>query len=139
MPSQLPRPTDVELQIMEVFWTHGSSTVREAHTRITASPQRKDTSYATTLKMIQILHEKGYLRRDATVRPQVYRTTVTREETQRRVVEDVTERLFGGAMTQLVQCAISSDAVSADQLDVIQRLIRQAKKQSKKETANDAS
>ena len=72
MAQKLPRPTDVELQILDVFWKRGPSTVREAHNTIIASADRKGTSYSTTLKMIQVLHEKGFLTRDASVRPQVY-------------------------------------------------------------------
>jgi len=129
MAQKLPRPTDVELQILDVFWERGPSTVRQAHNTIIASPDRKGTSYSTTLKMIQVLHEKGFLTRDASVRPQVYQTTVTREATQRRVVEDMAQRLFGGALTDLVQCAISSRSVSEQELKEMQRLIRQAKKE----------
>ena len=129
MAQKLPRPTDVELQILDVFWERGPSTVRQAHNTIIASPDRKGTSYSTTLKMIQVLHEKGFLMRDASVRPQVYQATVTREATQRRVVEDMAQRLFGGALTDLVQCAISSRSVSEQELKEMQRLIRQAKKE----------
>lgn len=125
---ELPRPTDVELQILEVFWEHGPSTVRDAHNHIVESPERCGTSYSTTLKMIQVLHTKGFLDRDASVRPQVYRATVTREVIQSHVVQDVIARLFGGAMTDLVQCTLSSPATSADELREIQKLLRQAKK-----------
>ena len=129
MAQKLPRPTDVELQILDVFWERGPSTVRQAHNTIIASPARKGTSYSTTLKMIQVLHEKGFLTRDASIRPQVYQTTVTRQATQRRVVEDMAQRLFGGALIDLVQCAISSHSVSEEELKEMQRLIRQAKKE----------
>ena len=129
MAQKLPRPTDVELQILDVFWERGPSTVRQAHNTIIASPDRKGTSYSTTLKMIQVLHEKGFLTRDTSIRPQVYQTTVTREATQRRVVEDMAQRLFGGALTDLVQCAISLRSVSEEELKEMQRLIRQAKKE----------
>ena len=113
MARNLPRPTDVELRILDVFWKRGPSTVRQAHNAIIASPDREGTSYSTTLKMIQVLHAKGFLTRDASVRPQVYQATVTRESTLRRVVEDMAQRLFGGALTELVQCAISSRSVSS--------------------------
>jgi len=128
MPAKLPRPTDVELQILDVFWEHGPCTVRAAHQVIIASKERKQTSYSTTLKMIQVLHEKGFLSRDASVRPQIYQATVSREETQKSMVEDIVQRLFGGAMNELVQCAISSKKISKDELQELQGLIRQAKK-----------
>lgn len=124
------RPTDVELQILEVFWEHGSCTVRAAHNLIIAAPQRKGTSYSTTLKMIQVLHAKGLLDRDASVRPQVYHATVSREAIQQYVIQDTAQRLFGGAMSELVQCAISSGKVSDTDLSAMQRLIRDAKKGS---------
>lgn len=132
MSTNLPRPTNVELQILEVFWEHGPSTVRAAHNIIIASASRQQTSYSTTLKMIQVLHEKGFLERDASVRPQVYQATVSREETQQDVVEDLVERLFGGAMSELVQCAISSKKISPTELKELQTLIRQAKKGGEK-------
>ena len=128
MTRPLPRPTDVELRILEVFWDLGPSTVRAVHHCIIKSPDRADTSYSTTLKMIQVLHEKGFLKKDSSVRPQIYTTTVSRAGMQRRVMEDVAHRLFGGAMTDLVQCVISSDAVSLEELNEMQRLIRQAKR-----------
>lgn len=124
----LARPTDVELQVLHVFWNRGPSTVRKVHNTMIELPDRRDTSYSTTLRMIQVLHEKGFLTRDESVRPQVYRPTVSRDEIQRRVMDDVAQRLFGGAMTDLVQCAIQSKGVSAAELDEMQRLIRQAKK-----------
>ena len=125
--NKAPQPTNVELRILEVFWEHGPSTVRAAHNAIIGAPDRKDTSYSTTLKMIQVLHTKGLLERDKSIRPQVYRPTVSRESIQNIVVQDVAHRLFGGAMSELVQCAISSGAVSDDELAEMQRLIRDAK------------
>ena len=126
--NKAPHPTNVELRILEVFWEHGPLTVRAAHNAIIGAPDRKDTSYSTTLKMIQVLHTKGLLDRDGTVRPQVYRPTVSRGAIQRNVVQDMAQRLFGGAMSELVQCAISSGAVSDEELAEMQRLIRAAKK-----------
>ena len=131
---RFPRPTDVELQILEVFWEHGPCTVREAHNRILESAERGETSYSTTLKMIQVLHSKGFLDRDANVRPQVYHTTVSRESIQTNVVRDMATRLFGGAMTDLVQCALFSGKVSESELERIQDLIREAKKGKKGES-----
>lgn len=127
MPSELPRPTDVELQVLEVFWDLGPSTVRAVHNHLVSMQHRRHTSYSTTLKMIQVLHEKGFVTRDESVRPQVYQAVVSREETQRSFVKDVAVRLFGGAMTDLVQCAISSGTVSDAELREIQALIRDAK------------
>jgi len=124
----LPRPTDVELRILDAFWDAGPSTVRRIHERLVEQPDRRETSYSTTLRMIQVLHEKGFLTRDESVRPQVYRPTASREQIQRSVLDDVTQRLFGGAMTDLVQCALRTQGVTPSELDEMQRLIRKAKK-----------
>ncbi len=132
MPHRSSRPTDVELQILDVFWEHGPSTVREVHNAVLVTPERKDTSYSTTLKMIQVLHAKGLLERDDSVRPQIYRATVTRESTQKTVIQDLARRLFGGAMSEIVQCAIASGTVSDAELNEMQRMIRAAKKEANK-------
>jgi BlaI family transcriptional regulator, penicillinase repressor len=128
MARSLPRPTDVELQILDVFWQHGPITVRQAHNLILQTEGRCETSYSTTLKMIQVLHEKGFLSRSESVRPQVYSVVVSREETQKRLLQDLAQRLFGGAMTDLVQCAVSSPTVSEADLTQMQALIRKAKR-----------
>lgn len=139
MPQSLPRPTDVELQILDIFWNHGPCTVRAAHNLITQTDQRRKTSYSTTLKMIQVLHEKGFLTRDESVRPQIYTVVVTREATQKKVLQDLVERLFGGAMTDLVQCAVSSPSLSPEELSEMQALIRKAKRQESKESQEKKS
>ncbi len=132
MSRSLPRPTDVELQILDVFWQHGPITVRQAHNFIVQTDVRRETSYSTTLKMIQVLHEKGFLSRDESVRPQIYTVVVSREETQKSVLQDLAQRLFGGAMTDLVQCAVSSPTVSEIELAEMQSLIRRAKRGEKR-------
>jgi len=131
MPGMHSRPTDVELRILDVFWDCGPSTVREVHNAILKTPDRKDTAYSTTLKMIQVLHSKGLLDRDESVRPQVYHATATREHTQRHYIRDVAQRLFGGAMSEIVQCAIASGDVSEEELTEMQRLIREAKREAR--------
>lgn len=128
MTRSLPRPTDVELQILDVFWQHGPITVRQAHNVMLQTEGRCDTSYSTTLKMIQVLHEKGFLSRSESIRPQVYTAVVSREETQKSLLYDLAQRLFGGAMTDLVQCAVSSPTVSEADLTQMQSLIRKAKR-----------
>ena len=123
-------PTEVELQILDVLWDEGPSTVRSIHNTLIASKQR-DTGYSTTLKMIQVMHEKGLLTRDTSVRPQIYKATVSREATQRGVLEDMARRLFGGSAAQIVQCMLSSDQVSDEEIHEMDRLIRKAKHDTK--------
>ena len=115
--SELPRPTDVELQILSVFWELGPCTVRQVHNHFSQG-DRQDTSYSTTLKMIQVLHAKGLLMRDESVRPQVYQPAVSQQVTQRSLLRHLTDRLFGGAVTDLVQCAINSGTPTEAELRV---------------------
>ena len=110
------KPTEVELRILEVFWRLGPSTVRTVHLALTSDKDRKDTGYSTTLKMIQVMADKGLLSRDSTVRPQVYTPTIDRESTQQSMLQEIKQRLFGGDISGLVQCAISSSDVSEQEL-----------------------
>ena len=98
---------------------------------LTSDKDRKDTGYSTTLKMIQVMADKGLLSRDSTVRPQVYTPTIDRESTQQSMLQEIKQRLFGGDISGLVQCAISSSDVSEQELKEIQAVLRKAKQRSK--------
>lgn len=121
------RPTDVELEILRVLWELGPSTVRGVHKALAG---RKGTGYSTTLKMMQVMRDKGLLVRDDTVRPQVYRPAVSRERTQLQLLDDLIGRAFGGSTSRLVMRALSARRVSPDELREIERQIRQAKRES---------
>ena len=119
-----PQPTDVEVAILRVLWERGSSTVREVHLALQDSPDR-DTGYSTTLKMMQVMLEKGLLKRDESVRPQVYSPAQPEEQTQRQMVDDMLQRVFGGSARKMVLRAAESENVSADELAEIRRLLKQ--------------
>ena len=119
------QPTDVELAILRVLWQRGPSTVREVHEVLSGS---RDTGYSTTLKMMQVMLEKGLLTRDDSVRPQVYRPAVTQERTQLQLVDDLVRRAFGGSAARMMMRALSSKRVSAEELSEIEALIRKAKR-----------
>jgi len=84
-----PRPTDRELTILRILWDKGPSTVREVNE---AMNKDRDTGYTTTLKLMQIMAEKGLLRRDESGRQHVYRPAFTEEKTQKQLVGDLLER-----------------------------------------------
>jgi BlaI family penicillinase repressor len=123
-----PGPTDVELQILAVLWDRGPSTVRQVHE---ALADRRDTGYSTTLKMIQVMRDKGLLTRDESVRPQRYRAAVSKHQTQLRLLDDLTQKAFGGSAKKLVQRMVSARRVSAGELAEIQRLIDQAREEER--------
>ena len=122
-PRDLPHPTDVELEILNVLWNRGSSTVREVHNELL---RERDTGYSTTLKMMQVMREKGLLKRDDSVRPQVYRPVESQEKTQLRLLDRLVQGAFGGAMSRLLVRALSDHRASASELAEIKQLIRDA-------------
>jgi len=113
-----PRPTDGELEILRVLWLRGPSSVRQVHT---ALAREKDTSYNTTLKLMQIMHEKGIVTRDESERPQVYRAALPEDQMQRRLVSDFLQRAFGGSARKLV-AALTASGISDEELAAIRQL-----------------
>lgn len=122
------KPTEVELQILGVLWARGPSTVREVHN---ALEDDRDTGYSTTLKMMQIMTEKGLLLKDDSQRPQVYRPAISQEQAQMQFVDDLIQRVFGGAAEKLVLRAINSRHVSPEDLEQIRKLLKKLEGDSK--------
>jgi predicted transcriptional regulator len=120
MPLLLPRPTDAELAILRVLWDHGPATVRQVHD---ALAETRETGYTTTLKLMQIMADKGLVTRDESSRTHVYTARLTQGETQRQLVSDLLDRAFGGSAAALVLQALRAGETSADDLRQIQELI----------------
>jgi predicted transcriptional regulator len=114
------RPTDAEIDILRVLWARGPSTVRQVHDILSAN---RDFVYTTTLKLLQLMTEKGVAVREEDGRVHLYRAAVAREETQRHLVRDLLDRDFGGSPTQLVMQALSERPASAEDLEEIRRLL----------------
>jgi predicted transcriptional regulator len=117
-----PLPTDGELAILQVLWERGPSTVREVHGRL---GRGRAVGYTTVLKLMQIMHEKGLVRRDASERSHVYEARLPRERTQRALVKDLLQRAFGGSAAALVQRALEASPADAADLDEIRRLLEE--------------
>ena len=115
-----PRPTDAELAILNVLWTRGASTVREVHEALAKS---KTIGYTTILKLLQIMTEKGLVRRDERQRAHVYVARFAQEQTQRELVGDLLERAFGGSAAKLVMHALASKRTSNEELAQIRQLL----------------
>ena len=116
----VPRPTDAELSILRVLWQRGPSTVREVRE---ALARVKPTGYTTALKLLQIMIEKGLVRRDESQRSHVYRAQLTEEHTQRQLVGDLLDRAFGGSARKLVMQALSAKQASPEELAEIRELL----------------
>jgi predicted transcriptional regulator len=121
------RPTESELEILQIIWKKGSVTVREVHEELIIS---RDIGYTTTLKLMQIMHEKGIVKRDESVRTHVYQAAVNKEKTQKHILSKMIDSLFGGSSTQLVLQALGTgeQKVSEEELKEIQTLLDNLKK-----------
>lgn len=113
-------PTDGELAILQVLWEHGPSTVRQVQTQLSGG---RGTGYTTVLKLMQIMFDKGLLRRDDSQHAHVYKAAVTRQATQRKTITRVVDQLFEGSAQQLVLQALSSKKSSLEELAEIRRLL----------------
>ena len=114
------KPTESELEILRVLWERGEATVRDVHEELSKT---KDAGYTTTLKLMQIMHEKGLLTRDESERTHVYRAALSEEHTQRQLVDHLLERAFGGSARQLVMQVLSSRKASSKELAQIRGLL----------------
>jgi BlaI family penicillinase repressor len=116
----LPRPTDAELGLLRVLWQRGPSTVRQIHDVVAKA---RPTGYTTVLKLLQIMTEKGLVRRDETDRTHIYEACATEEQTQRQLVRDLLERAFGGSPARLVMQALAARRATPEELAEIRRLL----------------
>jgi predicted transcriptional regulator len=116
-----PRPTDAELEILNVLWQRGACTVRDVHTAISES--KPATGYTTVLKLMQIMAEKNLVRRDESQRAHVYEAQFAQEQTQRQLIGDLLERAFEGSATKLVMQALSAKKTSAQELSRIREML----------------
>lgn len=116
----LPRPTDAELEILNVLWRRGPSTVREVYEVLLES---REIGYTTVLKLMQIMSEKGLVSRDESDRTHVYHAERAQDETQRQLLSDLLDRAFNGSPTKLVMQALSSKKASREELAEIRRML----------------
>jgi predicted transcriptional regulator len=112
------KPTDAELAILRVLWARGPSTVRDV-----AVDMGREGAYTTVLKLMQIMADKGLVRRDEAARTHVYEAAATQDDTQRQLVGDLLHRAFDGAAGKLVLRALEDGKVTPDELAEIRRLL----------------
>ena len=118
--ADIPRPTDAELAILRVLWQRGPATVKEVHAELAG---RAPTVYTTTLKLLQIMTEKGLVELDEEQRAHLYRARLREEQTQTQLVGDLLDRAFDGSASRLVLRALSSRPASAEELAEIRGLL----------------
>jgi BlaI family transcriptional regulator, penicillinase repressor len=123
---KLIKPTESELEILQILWVKGVATVREVHEELAIT---KEAGYTTTLKLMQIMHEKGLVKRDDSMRTHLYQAAVNKEKTQKHLLNKMIDSLFGGSSTQLVIQALGETKASPEELEQIQTLLNNLKKQ----------
>jgi predicted transcriptional regulator len=121
MPAKPVRPTDSELEILTVLWSRGASTVREVYE--TLRRRRKSAQYATVLKFMQIMAQKGLLKRDDTDRAHVYEPAHPRELIQQQLAGDLLQRGFDSSMTNLMMGALSAHKATKEELAELRKLL----------------
>ena len=120
MPKPLPKPTESELEILHVLWQHGASTVRFINDQLS---QRREVGYTTTLKILQLMHEKGLVGRDDSSRTHVFAAAVRERETQGLLLDKFVESAFGGSALKLVLQALGNRSTSREELAQIRTLL----------------
>jgi BlaI family transcriptional regulator, penicillinase repressor len=118
--SPIPKPTDAELAILRVLWERGPSTVRQVHDVAAAD---RELAYTTTLKLLQIMTEKGLVTRKEQERTHIYEAAHPEGEMQKKLVGDLLDRAFRGSTAKLVMQVLATKTASADELREIQALI----------------
>ena len=120
------KPTESELEILQVLWERETASVRDVHEELV---KVKDVGYTTTLKLMQIMHEKGLVRRDDSFKTHIYQPAVSKEKTQKHLLGKMINTLFGGSSTELVIQALGNHKASPEELNEIQQLLDNLKKQ----------
>ncbi|WP_322400015.1 BlaI/MecI/CopY family transcriptional regulator [Massilia luteola] len=117
----LPRPTPAELDLLQVLWPLGSATARQVHEDIIK--ERPDVTYATVLRLMQIMHAKGLLIRDESERSHVYAPAQAQDALQTNLLKDLMHRAFAGSAKALVLAALKS-GISKKERDEIEQLLK---------------
>lgn len=117
-----PKPTDAELEVMQVLWQQGPLTVREVNDALN---RRRRVGYTTTLKIMQIMADKGLLERDTSNRSHVYMPLFSPKEIRSEILEHVVRTVFGGSTSHLVLHALGNHTASPEEVEEIRSLLDQ--------------
>jgi len=135
MTTDLPRPTDAELEILTVLWSIGPATVRDVYEVIR---RRRHAQYSTILKFMQIMAEKGLVRRDESERAHIYEPAKPREWTQRQLAGDLLQRAFSGSAKALMIGALSARKASKEELAELRKLLDEFSAEQKRRKNADS-
>ena len=116
------KPTESELEILQVIWKKGQCTVRDVHEELA---KNKDAGYTTTLKLMQIMHDKGLVERDTTSKTHLYKAIITQEHAQQTAIDKIISTVFKGSTSDLVIQALGHHRASKDEIDAIKDYLKQ--------------
>ena len=116
------KPTESELEILQVIWKKGECTVRDVHEELVKT---KDAGYTTTLKLMQIMHDKGLVERDTTAKTHLYKAIISREQAQSTALDKILDTVFKGSTADLVIQALGQHRASKDEIDAIKNYLQQ--------------
>lgn len=122
------RPTDSELEILQILWERGSSTVREVHELL----DKKDVGYTSTLKLMQIMLEKNLVQRDSAQKSHTYTANIDKDKTEHSLVNKFINHVFKGSTSRLVMQALGNQKTSQAEIDEIKQFLENLEEQSKK-------
>ena len=115
-----PKPTPAELDLLQVLWPLGAATAKQVHEAML--PQRPDVTYATVLRLMQVMHGKGLLHRDESERSHVYAPVHARDALQTNLLQDLMQRAFSGSAKALVLAALKSGISKTERAEIEQLL-----------------
>lgn len=119
MSNNITKPTEGEMEILQVLWQQKQCTVREVHEAL----NKKDSGYTTTLKFMQIMHEKGLVDRDTSAKTHIYRALISQEKTQQQLVNKMIDNVFNGSAARLVMQALGNKTASQEEIAQIKQYL----------------
>lgn len=123
------KPTESELDILSIVWSKGACTVREVHTEL---EKAKETKYTTTLKLMQIMHEKGLLTRDNSAKVHVFSAAIPKEQTQGLLLQKMIDTVFSGSASKMVMQALGNSKTSDKELEAIKNYLSEIERNKEK-------
>lgn len=116
------KPTESELEILQILWKKGSCTVREVHEILSLN---KEAGYTTTLKLMQIMHEKNLVARDTSSKTHIYRALASQQKTQQHLVSKLIDNAFNGSAARMVMQALGNHTSSKEEIEAIKKYLEE--------------
>ncbi|MEM1137572.1 MAG: BlaI/MecI/CopY family transcriptional regulator [Bacteroidota bacterium] len=118
----MTKPTDAELEVLQVLWKKGAATVKEVYELIAKT---KEIGYTTTLKIMQNMYEKKLVKRKPEGRGHIYEALVSEEDTQKKLLDRFLNTAFGGSAMKLVMSALGNHKATKEEIESIRKLLNQ--------------